>query len=87
MRQFSGVNPRQLDVVSTAEDYRVNVSSFRAAGQFYARIRIERIADKRIIFPFDGSEVPGPFDSSDLAREAGVLRAHQLVEGDIRYRE
>jgi len=72
MRQFSGVNPRQLDVVSTAEDYRV---------------RIERIADKRIIFPFDGSEVPGPFDSSDLAREAGVLRAHQLVEGDIRYRE
>jgi hypothetical protein len=67
-----------------AEDYRVEVSSFRSSGQFYARIRIERLTDKKVIYPFEGAETLGPYESSDKAREAGQVRARELVDADIK---
>jgi hypothetical protein len=42
-----------------------------------------RKTDGRLLFPFDGAEAIGPFETSDEARRAANARGQQIVASDI----
>ena len=64
------------------EDYAVEIST-TGLNRHFAKVKIKRMTDGKIIFPFDGSETVGPFDTADEARYAGQMMARRLVDGDI----
>ena len=64
-------------------DYAVEITT-SGLNRHFAKVKIKRVTDGKIIFPFDGSETPGPFDTADEARHAGQVMAHRFVEGDIK---
>lgn len=65
-------------------DYQVRVSSAQiSTGCFYARVKIKRLQDRKMLFPCVGSGAPGPFTSSALALEAGHELARTIVAADI----
>lgn len=70
---------RQLSV----EDYAVDIST-SGLNRHFSKVKIKRMTDGKVIFPFDGSETLGPFDTADEARNAGRVMAHRLIEGDIK---
>ncbi|HEV7835459.1 MAG TPA: DUF6723 family protein [Caballeronia sp.] len=42
-----------------------------------------RKTDGRMLFPFQGSPVLGPYPSREAAREAAVMHGKQIVASDI----
>jgi hypothetical protein len=69
----------------SAEDYRV-YASYRpgASGRFMGTLKVVRVTDGRLLFPFDGAEEIGPFETKQAAKSAATLRGMQIVEADLR---
>jgi hypothetical protein len=54
-----------------------------ATGMHIGTLKVVRKRDKRVLYPFDGCEIIGPFASSDDARRAAETLGQRLVEADI----
>jgi hypothetical protein len=66
------------------EDYEIACGQkVNALGRYIGYLRIRRKTDGKLIYPFDGCEVPGPFATPDEARRAAQAMADELVQLDI----
>jgi hypothetical protein len=54
-----------------------------ALGHYIGLLRIRRKTDGKIIYPFDGCEVPGPYATGAEARSAARTLADELLRLDI----
>ncbi|MDR5884233.1 DUF6723 family protein [Caballeronia sp. LZ032] len=69
----------------SAEDYRV-YASYRpgTSGRFMGTLKVVRVTDGRLLFPFDGAEELGPFETKEAAKNAAAIRGREIVEADLR---
>jgi hypothetical protein len=58
--------------------YQVN-----ASGLYVGTLKVVRKTDGRLLFPFTGAPVIGPFDTRQEARAAAASYGTKIVEGDI----
>ncbi|WP_027816399.1 DUF6723 family protein [Paraburkholderia bannensis] len=66
------------------EDYEVVCGQkVNALGRYIGYLRIRRKPDGKLIYPFDGCQVPGPFATGEEARRAACEMADELVRLDI----
>jgi hypothetical protein len=66
------------------EDFAVYASyQINAGGLFVGTLKVVRKTDGRMLFPFQGSPVLGPYPSREAAREAAVMHGEQIVASDI----
>jgi hypothetical protein len=54
-----------------------------ATGLHVGTLKVVRKRDKRVLYPFDGCETIGPYESSEDARKAAQVLGQRLVEADI----
>ena len=54
-----------------------------ATGMHIGTLKVVRKVDKRVLYPFDGCETIGPFESSDDARRAAEALGRRIVIADI----
>lgn len=54
-----------------------------ATGMHIGTLKVVRKRDRRVLYPFDGCEIIGPFESSDDARRAAEALGLRIVEADI----
>lgn len=54
-----------------------------ATGMHIGTLKVVRKRDKRVLYPFDGCETIGPFESSEDARRAAEALGTRIVEADI----
>ncbi|CAL8481726.1 DUF6723 family protein [Caballeronia sp. S22] len=47
-------------------------------------LKVVRVTDGRLLFPFDGAEEIGPFDTREAAKSAATLRGREIVQADLR---
>jgi hypothetical protein len=73
---------RQSPPVTWA-NYSVAASSRRATGGTVPTLRIVRLSDKRIIYPFTGCADMPLFPDAQSARDYAERYGASLVEGDI----
>jgi len=68
----------------SADDYRV-YASYRpgTTGRFVGTLKVVRVTDGRLLFPFDGAEEIGPFETKEAARGAASRRGTEIVEADL----
>ncbi|WP_074169355.1 DUF6723 family protein [Caballeronia hypogeia] len=69
-------------------DYAV-YASYRPhhSGNFVGTLKVVRLTDGRLLYPFDGSDEIGPFSSASAARKAAEERAKEIIGADLRYPE
>jgi hypothetical protein len=66
------------------EDFAIYASyQINAGGLFVGTLKVIRKTDGRMLFPFQGAPVLGPYPSREEAREAAVHRGAQIVASDI----
>uniref|UniRef100_UPI001BD4D804 DUF6723 family protein n=1 Tax=Caballeronia sp. dw_276 TaxID=2719795 RepID=UPI001BD4D804 len=70
-----GTSEEDFDVYTT---YHPN-----GGGQFNAKLRVVRKTDGRLLFPFEGAPLIGPYPTGQLAIEAALAFAHKLILADI----
>ncbi|MEC5406094.1 DUF6723 family protein [Paraburkholderia sp. MPAMCS5] len=71
-------------IPATASDYRIYPTYRRtAAGAFAGDLKVVRTTDDRLIFPYDGAPVIGPFDTALEAREAAARMGSEVVAADL----
>jgi hypothetical protein len=64
-------------------NYSVSASSRRATGGTVPTLRIVRLSDKRVIYPFTGCADMPLFPDTQSARDYAERYGASLVEGDI----
>jgi hypothetical protein len=52
-------------------------------GRYIGYLKIRRKTDGKVIYPFEGCTVPGPFTTAEDARNAARVLANELVDHDI----
>ncbi|MBW0446511.1 hypothetical protein EN871_05820 [bacterium M00.F.Ca.ET.228.01.1.1] len=71
-------------IPATADDYRIYPTYRRTAtGTFTGDLKVVRTTDDRVIFPYDGAPVIGPFETALEAREAAARKGAELVQADL----
>jgi hypothetical protein len=85
---FHGSSLRNLAALdgtpATAGDYRIYLTYRRTAtGKFTGDLKVVRTTDDRLIFPYDGAPVIGPFDTALEAREAAARKGAEVVAADL----
>ncbi|SDR54104.1 hypothetical protein SAMN05443245_7352 [Paraburkholderia fungorum] len=75
---------RCKSVPATRSDYRMYVS-YRAnrSGSFLGELKVVRMTDDRLLFPFDGAPSIGPFATPAEAREAAVSKGEEIISLDL----
>lgn len=66
-----------------SSNYTVAASSRRAAGGTMPTLRIVRVSDKRVIYPFVGCADMPLFPDAQSARDYAESYGARLVDGDI----
>ncbi|WP_430231481.1 DUF6723 family protein [Paraburkholderia tropica] len=70
--------------VLTAADYEVKCGQGVAGLAGYrSKLRIRRLTDGKLIYPFEGCLVPGPFQTPEEARAAALRLAEELMHLDM----
>jgi hypothetical protein len=68
----------------SVDDYRVYASYRITMGKiFFGALKVQRMTDKRILFPFEGCPDIGPFGDPDSATRAALELAQRLIAGDL----
>ncbi|SAL48207.1 hypothetical protein AWB64_05069 [Caballeronia sordidicola] len=68
----------------SAEDFAIYASyQINAGGLFVGTLKVIRKTDGRMLFPFQGAPVLGPYPSRQEAREAAVRHGELIVRSDI----
>jgi|HubBroStandDraft_5_1064220.scaffolds.fasta_scaffold63513_2 hypothetical protein len=79
----SGPDERSSKPPMTWANYNVAASSRRATGGTMPTLRIVRLSDKRVIYPFTGCADMPLFPDAQSARDYAERYGATLVEGDI----
>ncbi|MDN7183353.1 hypothetical protein M0D69_36155 [Caballeronia sp. SEWSISQ10-4 2] len=67
-----------------AEDFAIYASyQINAGGLFVGTLKVIRKTDGRMLFPFQGAPVLGPYPTRQEAREAASIHGRQIVASDI----
>lgn len=67
-----------------AEDFAIYASyQINAGGLFVGTLKVIRKTDGRMLFPFQGAPVLGPYPTRQEAREAAARHGEQIVQSDI----
>ncbi|MGA7811385.1 DUF6723 family protein [Caballeronia sp.] len=80
-RTLSG--ERAADKPVASSNYNVAASSRRAAGGTMPTLRVVRVSDKRVIYPFVGCADMPLFADAQSARDYAERYGASLVDGDI----
>jgi hypothetical protein len=64
-------------------DFRIYASYRGVPGQFYGTLKVVRLTDKRVLFPFEGCPEMGPFADPQSAVDAAQRYGEQLASGDL----
>jgi hypothetical protein len=68
----------------TEEDFEIYASyQVNAAGLYIGTLKVVRKTDGRLLFPFAGAPVIGPFPTRQEARNAADAYGSKIVAGDI----
>ncbi|MBT2789875.1 MULTISPECIES: DUF6723 family protein [Paraburkholderia] len=71
-------------ITITASDYRIYPTYRRTVtGTFTGDLKVVRITDDRLIFPYDGAPMIGPFETALEAREAAARKGAEVVAADL----
>ena len=67
------------------EDYRV-YASYRpgTSGRFMGTLKVVRVTDGRLLYPFHGAEAIGPFETREAAKNAAKQGGMEIVKADLR---
>jgi hypothetical protein len=66
------------------EDFDIYASYVvNATGMHIGTLKVVRKRDRRVLYPFDGCETIGPFESSEDARHAAEALGRRIVSADI----
>ncbi|SAK44053.1 hypothetical protein AWB79_00766 [Caballeronia hypogeia] len=66
------------------EDFDIYASYVvNATGMHIGTLKVVRKRDKRVLYPFDGCETIGPFESSEDARRAAVVLGERIADADL----
>jgi|ERR1700712_1866480 hypothetical protein len=68
-------------------DFRIYASYRGVPGQFYGTLKVVRLTDKRVLFPFEGCPELGPFADRQSALDAARHYGEQLASGDLQQPE
>jgi hypothetical protein len=74
--------PRHIPTLDDNEYAAFVACDSTSDGRYIGRLKVIRKSDKRILFPFDGAPVIGPFEEQDDARRAATDLARRLIEAD-----
>ena len=66
------------------DDYAVYASYRPHLTGFVRVLKVVRLTDARLLYPFDGADEIGPFSTQAAARAAAVQRGGDIVQGDLR---
>ncbi|MBC8642901.1 hypothetical protein IAG25_39680 [Caballeronia sp. EK] len=66
------------------EDYAIYASYRPHLKGFIGVLKVVRLTDARLLYPFDGADEIGPFSTQAAARAAAVQRGGDIVHGDLR---
>ncbi|MFM0322695.1 DUF6723 family protein [Caballeronia glebae] len=70
------------------EDFDIYASYVvNATGMHIGTLKVVRKRDRRVLYPFDGCETIGPFESSDDARRAAEALGMRIVAADLAHPE
>ena len=78
--------PTQRFVAKAGEseaDYAVYASYRTLSGRFIGTLKVVRLTDARLLYPFAGAEELGPFNTKDAAKEAAVQRGQEIIRADL----
>jgi hypothetical protein len=64
-------------------DFPIYASYRGVPGQFYGTLKVVRLTDKRVLFPFEGCPEIGPFLNRQSAVDAAQRYGEQLASGDL----
>jgi hypothetical protein len=64
-------------------NFRIYASYRGIPGQFCGTLKVVRLTDKRVLFPFEGCPEVGPFAERQAAVEAAQQYGEQLAIGDL----
>ena len=67
----------------TEDDYAVYASYRTSLGMYIRTLKVVRLTDGRLLFPFEGAEAIGPFASKEVASEAAIKLGADIVRGDL----
>ncbi|WP_251031796.1 DUF6723 family protein [Paraburkholderia strydomiana] len=68
-----------------ADGYRIYATYRRTpTGAYLGELKVVRISDDRLVYPFDGAPTIGPFQDASAAREAAMSKGKEVVEEDLR---
>jgi hypothetical protein len=65
------------------EDFAIYATYRLLHGRFVGSLKVVRKTDNRLLFPFDGAPMIGPFAHKEEALRASEQLGFQIVEGDI----
>jgi hypothetical protein len=69
---------------ATLSDYRIYATYIcTASGTFTGGLKVVRVTDGRILFPYDGAPEIGPFPDPSEAREAAMVEGNAVVAADL----
>jgi hypothetical protein len=70
-------------------DFSIYASYRPSAGgaAFYGTLKVVRLTDGRLLFPFEGAPTIGPFNSKEEATEAAQVLGASVVDGDVAHPE
>lgn|GEM_PF-938314 len=66
------------------DDYAVYASYRPHLSGFVGTLKVVRLTDSRLLYPFEGADEIGPFPTQAAARAAAAQRGSDIVVGDLR---
>jgi hypothetical protein len=82
--QFARTCVRRRGEQATSSDYRIYATYVcTASGAFMGGLKVVRMTDGRVLFPYDGAPEIGPFPDPSEAREAAMVKGNALVSADL----
>jgi hypothetical protein len=64
-------------------DFRIYASYRGFPGQFYGTLKVVRLTDNRVLFPFEGCPELGPFEDRQAALDSARQYGERLALGDL----
>jgi hypothetical protein len=68
----------------SADQFAISTTYVDRGKQYFGKLKVVRLTEKRVIYPYDGAEQIGPFESRQEAIAAAQILGEKLVESDLR---
>lgn len=78
------LQPISPTLPQSVEDYLVTAAyNCIARDRYFGKLKVVRLCDRRVLYPYDGAEAIGPFPSGYEAREAANELGRRIVDRDL----